>query len=128
MIFQIYSIPFSPEIVRIFEVSSQQRQAIIVNSDLQKSLPTLRSAHTSMKKIYGLVSFLFLSITGVLAQSTPGVEWERCIPNALVTGAVGVSDSVFTVLYDIFSCTDSTAVGLRTYDGKGNLLWEKMSG
>src|SRR5262249_6246699 len=62
----------------------------------------------------------------ITAQFAPGVEWEKCLPNASVTSTVAISDSIFTVLYDLLNCNDSSAVGLSSYDGDGNLLWENI--
>jgi len=70
--------------------------------------------------------FLLLLSSASMAQFAPGVEWEQCIPNASVTAAVTVSDTVFTVLYDLMGCNDSTSIGLRSYNSSGDLLWEKI--
>lgn len=79
-----------------------------------------------MKYIRFILPILLFTGSGATAQFAPGVEWERCIPNAQVTSSVKINDSTVAVLYDLFSCTDSTTFGLRTYDRNGNLLLEKF--
>lgn len=60
------------------------------------------------------------------AQLPPGVEWQRCIPNANVTAAIPVGSHSATVSYVVKGCNDSTVIGLRQYDGDGNLEWDKI--
>ncbi len=73
-----------------------------------------------------ILVFFLLSILKLSAQTAPGIDWERCIPNASVKSIVAISDSVFYVAFESLSCTDSSAIGLRSYDSQGSLLWEKM--
>src|SRR5437773_78764 len=79
-----------------------------------------------MKHFSVLFLLYFVLHLSVYAQFGPGVEWERCLPNTSVRSVVAISDSVFTIACDLKSCTDSSAVSLRSYTRDDSLLWEKI--
>jgi hypothetical protein len=80
-----------------------------------------------MKHLSAFFFFILVIRFSTIGQVVPGVEWDQCIPNASVRSVVTVSDSIFTVAFDLKSCADSSAIGLRSYNRDGILLWEKIS-